>query len=278
MDIQAYIQSGVIESYVLGLATDPEVAEVDELRSKYPEIGDAIIEFAELLEKQALENAVPPPPELRAKILLAIEEKNISASKILPLSKDDFSGNTALNTNTSLRSLRIWRFAAAASIILFIASTAFNFYTYNRYKQSNSAYQSLLIERNSLQANNQVYQTRLHEWTSAAEMMADPKMAMVKMPGVNGKESNMATVFWDTKSKDVYVMTNKLPKPVAGKQYQLWAMVNGKPVDAGMMDPSCTSICKMKNMPQAQAFAITLENSGGSATPTMNALYVMGKV
>jgi anti-sigma-K factor RskA len=34
----------------------------------------------------------------------------------------------------------------------------------------------------------------------------------------------------------------------------------------------------MKNIPAAQAFAITLENRGGSVSPTMEAMFVMGKV
>jgi anti-sigma-K factor RskA len=45
-----------------------------------------------------------------------------------------------------------------------------------------------------------------------------------------------------------------------------------------MLDISCTGVCKMKNIPEAQAFAITLEKQGGSASPTMEALLVMGKV
>ena len=272
MDIEAYIQSGIIESYVLGLATQTEVAEVEQLRLQYPRIDVAINEFSMSLEKQALANAVAPPSDVRSKVLAAIKEEDaLSGTTHLPFAKE------AAIVSTPVRRLRTWRFAAAASIVLLIASAAFNFYLYNHYKQSNTAYQTLLIERNSLQANNQVYQTRLREWASAAEMMADPKMVMIKMSGVKEKD-NMATVFWDTRTKDVYVMTNKLPKATTGKQYQLWAMVNGKPVDAGTLDPTCTSVCKMKNMPQAQAFAITLENAGGSPTPTMEALYVMGKV
>jgi anti-sigma-K factor RskA len=37
-------------------------------------------------------------------------------------------------------------------------------------------------------------------------------------------------------------------------------------------------LVKMKNIPRAQAFAITLEKKGGSVTPTMEKLYVLGKV
>ena len=89
----------------------------------------------------------------------------------------------------------------------------------------------------------------------------------------------MATVYWNTESKDVYLLVNKLPKPVPDKQYQLWAIVDGKPVDAGIFDMrEGISFVKLKTIPKAEAFAITLEKKGGSATPTMDAMYVMGKV
>jgi anti-sigma-K factor RskA len=39
-----------------------------------------------------------------------------------------------------------------------------------------------------------------------------------------------------------------------------------------------TGMMKMKNMPKAEAFAITLEKRGGSPEPSMDKLYVMGKV
>ena len=42
MDIQAYIQSGVIESYVLGVADAQDVAELQRLRFEYPEVEAAI--------------------------------------------------------------------------------------------------------------------------------------------------------------------------------------------------------------------------------------------
>ena len=102
-------------------------------------------------------------------------------------------------------------------------------------------------------------------------------MAVVKMKGVAGKESNLATVYWDTRTKDVYLFSNNLPPAEPGKQYQLWAMVDGKPVDAGVIG-NCEGLCKLKNIPSAQAFAVTLEKAGGSPVPTMSSLYVMGSI
>ena len=77
-------------------------------------------------------------------------------------------------------------------------------------------------------------------------------------------------------------MVNNLPQAAPEKQYQLWAIVDGKPVDAGMVEESADAsgklLLKMHNIPEAQAFAITLEKKGGSPTPTMEAMFVVGKV
>jgi hypothetical protein len=56
-------------------------------------------------------------------------------------------------------------------------------------------------------------------------------------------------------------------------------MVDGKPVDAGVFEmKEGPGMMKMKNIPRAEAFAITLEKKGGSQAPSLDKLYVMGKV
>jgi anti-sigma-K factor RskA len=107
-------------------------------------------------------------------------------------------------------------------------------------------------------------------------------MTVIKMPGTNvptSPDSNsVATVYWNTKSKDVYLLVNNLPQPASDQQYQLWAIVDGQPVDAGVFDvQNASGLLRMKNMPRAQVFAVTLEKRGGSTTP-QGPMYVMGKV
>jgi anti-sigma-K factor RskA len=87
----------------------------------------------------------------------------------------------------------------------------------------------------------------------------------------------MAQVFWNTKTHDVFIADVSLPQAPSNKQYQLWAIVDGKPVDAGMISDAKNLAQKMKVFEKADAFAITLEKRGGSATPTMEEIYVMGK-
>ena len=71
-----------------------------------------------------------------------------------------------------------------------------------------------------------------------------------------------------------------MPLNDADHQYQLWALVNGKPVDLGVFDVNgaLTGMQVMKNIGAAQTFAVTLEPKGGSVNPTMSQLMVMGNI
>ncbi len=262
MDIQAYIQSGVIESYVLGLAEVQEIAELETLSKQFPEVKKAIIQFEAALEKNALQNAVEPPALIKDNLFetLASEFNQPSHKK-----------------QASVINIGWLRYVVAASVILLIVSSGLNVYFYQQIQNTNEKYTKLFSETQILQANINSYKTKALDIYSNMQLMSDPTMAKISLPGVKGKENNLATVFWDTKSKDVYVLANKMPEAPEGKQYQLWALVNGKPIDAGVLD-NCNGLCKLKNITEAQQFAITLENKGGSPAPHLDQLYVIGPV
>ncbi len=275
MNTQEYIQSGIIESYVLGMASSAEAAELEQFCLQYPEIKQALADFEIALEANALDKSVAPPTHLKQQIFASLQsefkakDNKATVREEAPVSKIQEIKVVKMNQPS--------RFLAAASIILLVISGGMNIYFYSKFKETTQQYQALVLEKNTLQANNQIMQTKSLDMYNSMQMMTDPNMQKVAMPGIAGKESNYATVFWDTKSKDVYILPNKLPQPANGKQYQLWAIVDGKPVDAGVIS-DCAGLCKMKNIPSASMFAITLEKSGGSETPTLSEMYVAGKV
>lgn len=273
MNTREYIESGIIESYVLGMASPEEAAELESLCLQFPEIKEALTAFEIALEKNAMANAIPPPPSIKKALFKELESSFTKTS--LP---EELSHVTLPTQPTPVVAMNNFsRYFAAAAIILLVASGGLNIYFYSKFTQTTQQYQALLLEKNTLQANNQIMQTKSLDLFNSMQMMADPNMQKIAMPGIAGKENNYATVFWDAKSKDVYILPNKLPQPAQGKQYQLWAIVDGKPVDAGVLG-DCAGLCKMKNIPTASMFAITLEKEGGSPTPTLTEMYVAGKV
>ena len=278
MDIQSYISSGAIESYVLGLSDAAEIAEINALRLEHPQIEAAILAFEKSLEKQALKASTEPIPEMKQLLMTRLKTEFATIDPAIAVGNQDSPKTIAAvvpihqNNNASL-----FKYLSIAAMVLLIASAGLNFYFYQAFQTANNRYSALLIQKNSLEANINGVQTKMLDMYQSMQMMGDPAMVKVMLPGIKGKEQNMAIVYWDSRSKDVYLLPNKLPQPQSNKQYQLWAMVDGKPVDAGMIS-DCAGLCKLKNIPRAEAFAITLETMGGSPAPNMDQLLVLGKV
>lgn len=273
MNIQEYISSGIVESYVLGLASPEERLEFERNCDAYPLIRTARENFERALEEHAKENAQAPPSRLKGKIFAQIDIEK----------EEKQMGKNPRQEKLPITQIRpIWsRYVAAAAVVLLVVSTLLNFYFFTKYKEYIAKYDGLVASQTQLALSSQSMQTKLKDYETALGLIKNPGMAMVKMPGISTgpSPSSMATVYWDMRTKDVYLMVNNLPIASPDKQYQLWAIVDGKPVDAGLLDMANNPpIVKMKNIPQAQAFAITLEKRGGSPSPTMNAMYVMGKV
>ncbi|MBC7451845.1 MAG: anti-sigma factor, partial [Cytophagales bacterium] len=134
------------------------------------------------------------------------------------------------------------------------------------------AYNTNLI----IQSNEQ----QLKERSQYFSFVRDTSTVRVALKGVPLSPSSGALVFWNKQSNEVYIDIQSLPDPPAGMQYQLWALDNGVPVDAGVFTANNTlsTFQKMKGIKNAQAFAVTLEKEGGVASPTLSAMYVLGTI
>ncbi len=286
MNIQEYISSGIIESYILGLATDSERQEFERMCALHPELVQARDAFEITLEEYAMMNQTQPSKNLKSKIFASIdmqsdqERFSTESGKADELVMND-PPETFVKRPSAVVSMGWARFLAAASVILLLCSVALNFYYFRKYMDYNTRYQALVQSQSELASNNQVLQAKMAEYENTLNLMKDPRMLVVRMPSIpKGPDSgSMTTVYWDSLSKDVYLSVSHLPDPSETQQYQLWALLDGKPIDAGVIElRNGVALVKMKNISKADAFAITLEKKGGSPTPNLKQLYVMGKV
>lgn len=277
MGASRYISSGLIEAYVSGLAAKSESEELENAIAEYPEVATAVEDCRQGMEHYIMLHSVTPPPVVKQNLIRIIADEE----------EERINGNEAEQTqiieDTPVRKLYVsstWRWAAAAAIILLLGSLYYNYLYFNRYSEYKGRYEALLTTNSSLASEENVYRTRLEQMEHSLDIVKDPSVKTIKMPGTKPFPTAMATVYWNQASKEVFVMPNNLPKPSADKQYQLWAIVDGKPVDMGVFDIGTTSeelMQKMKSVENAEMFAITLENKGGSPVPTMDQMYVAGK-
>lgn len=259
MNVKEYIQSGIVESYVLGVATEAERQEFEQLCASYPEIVEARDSFERSLEAQLMQDAVAPPAFLKEKIHQQI---SIGATDTYKQEEPE---------EAPVRRMNVWKWVAAAC---FIGLLGAGYWAYT----SNEKYQDAVARQSSVEKELQEKNSELAAMHQDAEMMQKPGVKMAALKGTPNAPQALTTVFWDSTTKDVYLFVNNLPQAPTEKQYQLWALLDGKPIDLGMVEPKQNRLLvKMKNVQNAQAFAITLEEKGGSPTPK-GSMYVMGNL
>jgi anti-sigma-K factor RskA len=256
VNITEYISSGVVESYVLGLLTAQERFEFEQYCEAYPELKAARNAFELAIEKQAMENAVTAPANVKEKVLSAIQQKpGSNTSKIISM-------EPAIRRSSGLR----WM--AAASIILFLVTGYFAYTFYNQNKDLNNSLKTLQVKVNQMEE----YQ----------KIMSDPNVAVVNMVAMTPAKAS-ASIYWDSTSSDVYLLIKNMPQLPSDKQYQLWSIINGQngqlqPSSLGLFDGENQKvILKMSNAKKADAFAITIEKRGNSEGPNLEQLQSMGK-
>jgi anti-sigma-K factor RskA len=263
VNVKEYILSGIVESYVLGLATEAEQLEFEALCKQYPEVEQARSDFEQSLELQLLKDATAPPSALKEKIFQSFDT---SASNVAYQETEEYE--------TPVRRMNVWKWVAAASFLLLAGAAYWAFSTNNKYQSLQQANAEL---KNQLDHSTE----RISELDKTAQTLQSPYLKTATLEGTPNAPGCFANVYWDTTTKDVWLLVNNMPPPVSEKQYQLWALLNGKPIDLGVIEPNIWQkklLVKMKNVQGAEAFAITLEPQGGSTSPTMEKMYVMGKL
>lgn len=272
LDSKQYIESGIIESFVLGLLDRQEAQEVERRAAEDPAVQKAIDECRQALASYAQTFSVSPRPEWKNEIINAALAEDKSATithepvvKPMELEEKPRSSNS--------------RFLAIAASLLFLASAAFNIRQYrhlNDVKDNLTRTQMRIAE---LESNNQVLTANYKSLKNDIDIMSDPATSTVVMKAIEGRDPDCrANIYWNSNTQTVYLDVVSLPKAPAGKQYQLWAIKDGQTMSMGVFNADqLNAMHKMGTVDRADAFAVTLEPEGGSPAPHMDQMYVMGK-
>lgn len=291
MNIQAYIESGILEEYVLGTVSPQEKQEVECMSHIYPEIKEELLRTESALEEYALKHQTAPPASLKDSIFAqmnfdsATEEDNANEVPQADISDDIRNGEfveiptvesetpviaDAFSQPETREVTPFWAKLAIAASVLLALFAGWSATEVSGIKKSNVALATEIEE---------VKKTAEYSQQLAA-MYRDQRYKVIRLAGLPKSPESAAAAFWDPKTNEVMLDVKKLPPAPAGKQYQLWSIVDGKPVDIGMLDDQFENkLLKMKDTKSGSAaFAITLEKAGGNPSPTMEEMYVMGEV
>jgi hypothetical protein len=279
VDINEYIASGILESVTLGLSSPQEAQEVACLSHIYPEIMTELLRIQKRFEEMMVESGIDPDPAIRASILKKISET--PQDKAPEANKQEAKIVSMKPTPEITGVSPMWKMMAAASLILTLGIGALWFISNREVKRLDSSLASM--EKKHME-DSQVLQAMVLEkdhLQTVQEVLTEQSMRTVMMKGTAMEPEAAVKVMWSADMKKAVMHAEKITPPPANMQYQLWVIADGKPFSVGVF--TYDEVDQMTepfdvNAQNITAFAITLEKMGGSPTPTMEKMVVMGPI
>lgn len=265
MEAKQLIESGALELYVMNSLPAEEMKQIDDLRKQEVSVNEELLRIENALEDFAFAQSRKPKPELKEEIAA-----RIGLGVELDLDMENIKA-------VIIHLKPLMRLAAAAAILLIVGLSIGTVYFYAKFR---SAKEELVCLHQAQSVLAQHTNNIIKESESARAQLAfitNPENKQIILSGLKISPSSKAIVYWNKASGTTYINCSGLPSVEGSEQFQLWALVDGKPVDMGVLSKDC-SIAEMKPILNASAFAITLEPLGGRTTPTMEKMYVIGNV
>jgi anti-sigma-K factor RskA len=152
--------------------------------------------------------------------------------------------------------------AATAAVLVFAASL---------WKENAALRQSLASSTSRAAQTTR----QLEDLRRIAAPIIDPEAQRVTLVALKTAPQPQGKAFYLRNRGSLLFVANNMPTLPPQKAYELWLIPSkGAPIPAGVFKPDAQGSATVVNPPlptgaEAKAFAITVENESGSATPTM---------
>jgi anti-sigma-K factor RskA len=271
-EVKAYIESGILELYILGEVSHDEKLQVEAMAVKHQAIKAELEEIERSMELFAAEHAIEPSPLLRNRVLNSLVTNLADDNNFPTKTSAPHIHQAPVVEMQPAKSVNFYKYAFAACLALLLVSTVALFNVYNSLQQSKGQVVALSTQNQRMTKTVNLQSQQLDIFRGEYKLF--------KLPGTGKTPKASMMVAWSPVKKNVVInmAALNLPENDARHQYQLWAIVDGKPVDLGVFDARPDSVTMMKVMKpvdKPQAFAVTLEKRGGSVNPTMENLTVI---
>lgn len=258
-NIQEYLESGILELYVYGALTEAEREEVTRAIQEYPELKEEVEQIEDAL-RELSGAAAPYDPQV---LLLSLKSK--------------LSQRPERKTRTyrNFTAIAGW----AASIILLIGL----FMMYDTNRDLNERLTSLEIEQSELKTQIVEAREDAEKTEQLLEALRSRNIEKVPLQGQDFAPTAYATAYWNKSRNLTYIDAQDLPAPPEGMVYQVWSLKLNPltPNSIGLLEDfeeNSSRIFIVDNNYDSEAFGITLEPAGGSESPTLEKLMVLGTV
>jgi anti-sigma-K factor RskA len=242
------------------------------MAAKYPEIQKELDELE--LAMFDIDNKIGAAPSagVKAKIFESLDSEFKEETKPSP---------EIAFVQGKVVPLSPWKsFAVAASLVAVLASSVAIFYA-SKFYEKEQQFTALLQEQSVMADNLNQVKLEFEAKDSQLDKLVAGDFRLVKLKGesLNMQKDASVNLFWDQSAQEVFVAVNNLNELSEEFDYQLWAIGDQGPIGIGLVNPGeRMTLQQMESVAQAGAFAITIEPKGGSQSPTLEKLVVIGNV
>lgn len=259
MDKREIITEGYLEAYITGDLDSSEMREVETLIASDKEARGEYFKIEKLIELLAFQSKMAPSPVVKRMVM---ENESVMNNH------SDHASSTGGG----------WKLMMAASVLVAALSLLTSFYFYNQWKTTDHELSNLIAQNLELANNYSQVNNHLNNLRQDVAVLISPEYTRVILAGTDNAPEANAVIYWNSKQEKIFLNSASMTALPDDQQYQLWALVDGQPIDAGVFDAESGTFQIMKNIGQADAFAVTIEPKGGSESPTLSTMQVLGTV
>lgn len=251
--LHTFFQSGLLDKYVLAETSASESLKVEYFINNYPEVESEYLKLQEHLHTLAKVDAVEAPDFILDKLKSTLEE----ATK------------PVFNINHRQRKTP-WYSIAASIIALVCAGASYMMYQKNQdLRNENQVVVDEIFDlRSDINENNQKLDNLMRQFLK----LNNPDTEKYVLRG-NERAKDLKTVAYiNAEDKTSMIDVVSLPQLPENQTYQIWAEVQDRMVNLGILDPSQRELQSIPYVEDALGLSITIEPNGNAKNSEDNAV------
>jgi anti-sigma-K factor RskA len=266
MTKEELISSGELELYVAGLLSEERTAEISDIISKDKAVEKEVDEIEQVVMRLASESTLTKNQNFSEVLKKIVTDRISDETKVV-----------SMESTSKQKTFSIGKVAGWAAAAVFLIMFGFQFQNNNEINENLNA---SIEEKETLKDSIQKQNFELNFKENMLATITSDNTKTIKLAGQDISPSSQVKVFWDTKDNKVVIDAKSLPEPPQGMVYQVWSLKLNPltPTSLGLLEnyTSDNNLFVLENTNASEAFGITLEPAGGSESPTLEKLYVLG--
>ena len=277
MTAKAFITSGILEKYAMGMTTEEENKEVLEMAFQHIEVKEELAAIRQTLKGYIVAHQVTPPANLKEKVMAIGDKRVITQHKkeTVAVSSKSYSPSSVKKADGKGFSV-----AGIAAVLLGLALAAACFTAYSFFKDienSNEKLESVKEEVVSLKKQLAGEKKTSEAFEAKLSFYQARENQIILLKGTSRSPNATATIYWNEVAKAASIDVPALPNLSNGKVAILWVNTGRDVQKLGVLTANEEgALSKLIFIENADSFYVTEEDNADANKPNKFRILMTG--